>query len=236
MTYKLYYWPSIPGRGEYIRLALEEAGAEYEDVARAPGGVKLLQELLASGSPRPLAPPVLVAGDLVIAQTALILEWLAPRIGLVQDGERERVAAAQHQLTIADLVDETHDVHHPIAPSLYYKDQATESARRAGHFRAERLPKYLRYFESVLAAGGSGWLVGDRLTYPDLSLFHTLTGLDYAFPRAMAALARELPHCRALAARVAERPRLAAYLASPRRVAFSEHGLFRHYDELDAPA
>ena len=233
MTYKLYYWPSIPGRGEYVRLALEEAGAEYEDVAREPGGVKLLQALLASGSPRPLAPPVLVAGELVIAQTALILEWLAPRLGLVQDGERERLAAAQHQLTIADLVDEAHDVHHPIAPSLYYKDQTTEAARRAGHFRGERLPKYLRYFESLLAAGGAGWLVGDRLTYADLSLFHTLTGLDYAFPRAMAALSRELPLCRALAARVAERPRLAAYLASPRRVAFSEQGLFRHYDELD---
>ncbi len=234
MRYRLYYWPSIPGRGEYVRLALEEAGAEYEDVARQPGGVKLLQELLASGSPRPLAPPVLVAGELVVAQTALILEWLAPRLGLIQEGERERLAAAQHQLTIADLVGEVHETHHPIASSLYYKDQTTEAARRAGHFRTERLTKYLRYFESVLAAGDTGWLVGDRLTYVDLSLFHTLMGLDYAFPRAMAALSPELPLCRALATRVAERPRLAAYLASPRRLAFNEHGLFRHYDELDA--
>ena len=34
MRYELYYWPSIQGRGEFIRLTLEEAGADYVDVAR----------------------------------------------------------------------------------------------------------------------------------------------------------------------------------------------------------
>jgi glutathione S-transferase len=233
MKYRLFYWPSIPGRGEYVRLALEAGGADYEDVARGPGGVKALQELLATGVPRPLAPPVLVAGDLVIAQSALILQWLAPRLGLVADGERERLAAAQHQLTIADLNDEAHDVHHPIASSLYYEDQRAEAERRAGHFTRERMPKYLGHLESVIATGGSGHLVGGELTYPDLSLFQTVRGLEYAFPRAMAALAPTIPLCRALADRVAAHPPVAAYLASPRRLAFNQHGLFRHYDELD---
>jgi len=232
VTYKLYYWPSIPGRGEYVRLALEEAGAEYEDVAREPGGVKLLQALLASGSPRPLAPPVLVAGELVIAQTALILEWLAPRLGLVQDGERERLAAAQHQLTIADLVDEAHDTHHPIDPMKYYDEQKEPARLRAAAFTSHRVPKYLGFFERVL--GEREFLAGDALTYVDLSMFQVLEGLGYAFPKAFARTIANCPGLRGLRDRVATRPRIAAYLASDRRIAFNEKGIFRHYPELEA--
>ena len=36
MVYELHYWPRIQGRGEFVRLALEQAGAEYVDVARGP--------------------------------------------------------------------------------------------------------------------------------------------------------------------------------------------------------
>lgn len=239
--YQLYYWPGIPGRGELIRLAFEDAGVPYVDVAREPesagGGIAALERVLSGemGEPRGFAVPVLVAGDLVLAQTALILQWLAPRTGLVPAGERERLAAHQLQLTIIDLWDEVHSVHHPISSGLYYKDQKAEAGRRAGHFVRERLTRFTDYFEAVLAhnPAGPGHLVGGGVTYVDLSLFQTIAGLDYAFPGSMAELAERIPHTRALCQEVAARPRLQAYLASPRRQAFNRHGIFRHYPELD---
>jgi glutathione S-transferase len=239
VKYSLYYWPEIQGRGEFVRLALEDAAAPYVDVAREPGGMKELLKFLSSGvpgsaSPRPFAPPFLRTGKLVIAQTAEILQFLGPRLGLVPSNEAARYAVAQHQLTIADLVDEAHDVHHPIGVGLYYEDQKAEAARRSEQFRAERIPKYLQYFEAVLKGGGAaGYLVGRRCTYADLSLFQVVAGLRYAFPNAMQRIARKVPRVMALAVRVSERPRLAAYLRSPRRIAFNESGIFRHYPELD---
>jgi glutathione S-transferase len=220
-----------------VRLALEEAGVEYVDVAREPeargGGYPAIERVLKGGTPRPFAPPVLVAGDRAIAQTSLILQWLAPRHGLVQDGEAERTAAMQHQLTIADLVVEAHDTHHPIGAGKYYEEQKEAAALRAADFIEHRLPKFLGYFEAILTAGPSGWLIGDRLTYPDLSLFQTVCGLDHAFPRAMERLSKRIPRCRALVDRVAARPRIAGYLASPRRLDFNQQGIFRRYPELD---
>ncbi len=248
IEYELFYWPGIPGRGEYVRLAFEDAGVAYRDVAREPDGMKKMQAMMkASGAPRPFAPPYLrvaprhgsVGGGqsgsdgLVIAQTAAILHWLAPGLDLVGDSEAARAHALQLQLTIADLVAEAHDVHHPIASSLYYDDQKPEAARNATHFREERIPKFLGYFEHVLEDNGGAHLTGDRTSYVDLSLFHTLAGLRYAVPHAMARLAPKIPRALALADAVAARPRMAAYLASPRRLPFNEHGIFRHYPELD---
>lgn len=238
--YELYYWPSIQGRGEFVRLPFEEAGVPYVDVARLPesegGGVKALLKLL--GDPYeetpPFAPPVLRHGKTLVAQVSNILQFVAPRLGLVPDDERSRLWAHQLQLTIADLVAEIHDTHHPVATGLYYEDQKVEAKRCAGHFNAERLPKFLGYFERALARNGSEHLVGASLSYVDLSMFHLLTGLAYAFPIALAKVTAKTPRLLALRDRVAERPRIAAYLASPRRLPFSENGIFRHYPELDA--
>jgi len=240
--YEFFYWPSILGRGEFVRLALEEAGAPYVDVARQPeskgGGVKALMKVMRETKGlEPFAPPFLKAGDLLIAQTANILFYLAPRLHLVPDDEASRVSAHQLALTIGDLCDEAHDVHHPIASSLYYEDQKAEAKRRAPIFIAERVPKYLGYFERVVEKnerGGSLHLLGSGLTYVDLSMFQLLSGLHYAFPKAMARLSAKLPHITALRDQVALRPRLATYLASERRLSFNEHGLFRHYPELDS--
>ena len=236
MRYELYYWPTIQGRGEFVRLALEEAGAAYTDVARLPRGVPALMRFL-QGAPEgrpPFAPPFLKAGKRVIAQTANILLWLAPRHALVPKAEAARVWAHQLQLTIADWLVETHDTHHPIGGAFYYEDQKPESKRRAAHFTAERLPKFLGYFERLLEREKSGWLLGRPFSYVDLSLFQMMAGLRYAFPRAMERLAPRHPRSAALHDRVASRPRVAAYLASPRRIAFNQHGIFRHYPELDA--
>jgi glutathione S-transferase len=238
MRYELYYWAGIQGRGEFVRLALEEAGADYVDVAREPGGDAAMQRLLdgAAVEHPPFAPPYLKAGDLLIGQTANILLCLGPRHELTPGEEAGRLWAHQLQLTIADLVDEAHDTHHPIASSLYYEDQRPEAKRRTADFLKTRVPKYLGYFERVLAhnPAGDSFLVGDRLTYPDLSLFQIVAGLRYAFPRAMARLEPGYPRVTALHDRVAARPRIAAYIASTRRIAFNEHGIFRHYPELDA--
>ncbi len=239
--YELYYWPEIPGRGEFVRLALEAGGADYVDVARQPkasgGGVRAMMTLLEGESLAlaPFAPPFLKQGDLVIAQTALILQFLGPRLHLVPDDEKSRLAAQQLMLTIADAVVEAHDVHHPIGASLYYEDQKPEAARRAQLFVKERIPKFLGYFERALAnnAAKGEHFVGKALSYVDLSMFQLLGGLDYAFPNAMAAREKDIPHLRALARRVAVEPRVAAYLASDRRLPFNQQGIFRHYPELD---
>ena len=236
--YQLYYWPEIQGRGELIRLAFEEADVAYDDVARRPesegGGAKAVVRILREApAPRPFAPPVLVHGDLVIAQSANILAYLGPRIGVAPADERERIHAQQLQQTITDLVAEIHDVHHPIAVSLYYDDQKPESLRRSKHLREERLPKFLSYFEQVLAHGRD-YVFGDLVSYVDLSLFQVIAGLDYAFPRTSTRLAATIPKLRALHDRVAARPRIARSLGSPRRIPFNEMGIFRHYDELDA--
>ena len=242
MRYEFYYWPSIQGRGEFVRLALEEAGADYVDVARQPGGEAVMMRLLEDEEiARPsFAPPFLKAGALLIGQTANILLYLGARHGLAPAAEAGRLWAHQLQLTIADLVDEAHDTHHPIAGSLYYEDQRTEALARAADFRRSRLPKYLGWFERVLArnapkggSGRGGHLVGARVSYADLSLFQIVAGLRYAFPRAMAGLEPGHPRVAALHDRVAARPRIAAYLASDRRIPFNEQGIFRHYPELD---
>lgn len=241
MRYELYYWPSIQGRGEFVRLALEEGGARYVDIAREPdsagGGVRALTGMLEDPALRqpPFAPPVLKAGDRYIAQTANILLYLGPKLKLVPRDEATRVWAHQLQLTIADLVDEAHDTHHPIAGSLYYHQQKAPARKRAADFRDARLPKYLGYFERVLERnrGGRGYAVGSGLSYVDLSLFQVVSGLRYAFPKAMRRVERACPRLVGVHERVARRPRIAAYLKSPRRIPFNEQGIFRHYPELD---
>jgi glutathione S-transferase len=242
--YYLYYWPFIPGRGEFVRLALEEAGAAYVDVARLPddegGGVNAIKRVLEGRPPTafPFAPPVLRQGELVIAQTANILHWLAPRLALIPADESSRIYAHQLQLTIADFVSETHDVHHPISVGLYYEDQKPEAKRRSNHFLAERAPKYLAHFERILqgnSVSDGRHAVGAELSYVDLSLFQVMEGLHYSFPRAMETLSPRFPLLARLRQATAQRPRLSAYLASPRRIAFNEKGIYRHYPELDAP-
>jgi glutathione S-transferase len=238
MPYELHYWPMIQGRGEFVRLALEEAGAPYIDVARqdddAGGVAPMLDRLADPGDPRPpLAPPFLRDGDVVIGQTAAILLYLGPRLGLVGAAEADRIWTHQLQLTVADAVDEAHDTHHPLGVGLYYTEQKPEALRRAEGFRAERMPKFLGYFERVLAAHGEAWLVGTDLSYADLSLFQLVEGLRYAFPRATAAALRATPRVARLHQAVAQRRRIAAYLASERRIPFNEDGIFRRYPELD---
>jgi glutathione S-transferase len=237
-AYELYYWPGIQGRGEFVRLALEHAAVPYVDVARQPKGLAAMMKLLERGADGllPFAPPFLKSGDLIIAQTSTILAYLGPRHGLVPRNETSQLRAQQLQLTIADLVAEVHDTHHPIAGSLYYEDQKHEARKRSRIFVEERIPKYLGYFEQVVDGNGGAHTVGRSLSYVDLSTFQVLAGLKYAFPNAMAQQARRIPLLRRLHDRVAEQPRLAAYLASRRRLPFNQQGIFRHYPALDLPA
>ena len=230
MKYKLYYWPEIQGRGEFIRLALEDAGADYVDVLRHSGS-----PAFAELKRPPFALPYLVAGANVIAQTANILQYLGPRLRLAPRDESGRLWVHQLQLTIADWLVEAHDVHHPIGAGLYYEEQKREAKRRAADFLAQRLPKYLDYFEGVLRRHPGGFLLGRAVSYADLSLFQMIAGLRYAFPRSQARLEPRFPGLAGLHDRVAARPRIAAYLASKRRIAFNRQGIFRYYPELDRP-
>jgi glutathione S-transferase len=235
-AYELFYWPGIQGRGEFVRLALEEAAADYVDVARTPGGMREMMKLFRPGAASRLAPfaaPFLRSGDLVIAPTANILAWLAPHHDLVPRDETSRTLALEIQLTIADAVAETHETHHPIDVALYYEDQKREAAKRADGFVRARIPKFLGWLEAAIASSGGPWLLGADFSYVDLSAFQLFEGLSYAFPNAMRQAARKVSRLRELCARVAERPRIAAYLASDRRIPFNEDGIFRHYPALD---
>jgi glutathione S-transferase len=238
MRYELYYWPEIQGRGEFIRLALEDAGADYLDVARvAPRGVNAMLRIMndLSAYRPPFAPPFMKAGKVLIAQSANILLFVGPRLGLAPKNETSRLWAHQLQLTIADWVDEIHDTHHPIAGSLYYEEQKREAVRRASDFRANRLPKFLGYFEQIFQdkPKGSKYLLGKAVSYVDLSLYQMIAGLRYAFPRAMKKSESKYPHLLALHDCVAARRRLHAYLSSKRRLPFNQDGIFRYYPELD---
>lgn len=238
-TYELFYWPSIPGRGELVRLLLEDAGLAYIDVARLPaaegGGAAALARILdAEGPEVPYAPPALKTPEgQVLWQTAAILHFLARRHGLVAGGDRCEMHALSLQLTLADLVQEAHDTHHPLSTSLYYEEQKDAARVAAQSFVDARIPKYLRVFERTLERNAAGVLVGEQVTYPDLTLWHVVEGLRYAFPRAMAVHEPAFPRVRALAERVRARPRILAYLGSSRRLPFNEHGIFRRYPELD---
>jgi glutathione S-transferase len=241
-TYELYYWPGIQGRGEFIRLAFEDAAIPYVDVVRLPektgGGIAALVKVLkdSNGQTAHFAPPILKTGDLYISQSSNILAFLAARHGLVPSDEASRLHAHQLQLTMGDFAVEVHDIHHPLGSSLYYEEQKSESKKRAAVFHKERLPKFLHYFERVLENNESGrglYLIGSGPTYVDLSMFQVISGLLYAFPKAMARMAPSIPHLLSLHERVAARPRIAAYLASERRIPFNTKGIFRHYPELD---
>lgn len=243
MPYELHYWPTIQGRGEFVRLALEAAGAAYVDVARGeanaveaePALLRFMQDDTLTHPP--FAPPFLKDGPVLVAQTALILQYLAPALKLVARSEQARIWTQQIQLTIADMVAEAHDTHHPVAAGLYYEDQKPEALRRARDFCSDRMPKYLQWFEHIVMhnPSGSRHLVGGRLSYADLSLFQLVEGLRYAFPKAAEQALAETPAVVALRDRVAAAPRVAAYLRSERRIPFNEEGIFRRYPELDLP-
>jgi glutathione S-transferase len=245
MAYELHYWPTIQGRGEFVRLALEAAGAPYVDVARGRvsqgQGMAAMQQYLQDESmPRPpFAAPFLVDGKLAVAQTAAILLYLGPRLSLVGKSEADRLWTHQIQLTIADLVTEVHDTHHPVGTSLYYEDQKPEARRRAQDLLKNRVPKFLAWFEAILqrnprnAGKDVPHLVGARLSYADLSLFQLVEGLCYAFPKGAGRALKMAPQVLALHAGVQRNRPVAAYLASERRIPFNEQGIFRRYPELD---
>jgi glutathione S-transferase len=236
VRYELYYWPSIQGRGEFVRLALEEAGADYVDVARrGKSGMAAMMKLLESKSLArlPYAPPFLKAGKDIIGQTALILFYLGPRLGLTPRDEASRLWAHQLQLTITDLVVHIHDTHHPVSGWLYYEEQKPAAKRRTQDFWRYRAPKFLGYFERVLQRNGGKNMVGRSLSYVDLSMFQIVEGLRYAFPKRMQRFERRVPLLIALHDRVAQRPRIKAYLSSGRRIPFSQWGIYRYFKELD---
>jgi glutathione S-transferase len=235
MRYQLYYWPGIQGRGEFVRLALEDAGAAYDDVARRNGGMDKMMAIMAGRGVKypPFAPPFIKVGKLIVAQVAEILFYLGPRLKLAPRDEAGRLWLHQLQLTVTDFVKEIHDTHHPLGGEFYYDDAKAEAKRFTGNFLESRVPKYLGYFEKAIEKSGGPCILGRRFSYMDLSLLQLIEGLRYAFPTAMKGIERKVPKVVGVHDRVAARQNIKAYFASPRRIAFNEDGIFRHYPELD---
>jgi glutathione S-transferase len=235
VTYQLWYWPDIPGRGEFVRLYLEAAELDYEDMARTQGADALLEDLHARQGSGPFAPPYLVDGETCIGQTALILTYLQDREGLGSGELETDLRLVQLQMDIADLVEEVHSTHHPIAPQLHYADQMDAAYEKAQNFRENRLPKYLIHFDNALSTNGGPFLLGDQWSHVDTSLFQLMEGLDYAFPNLMSGLQGHFPHLEEVQSTVPEIEGVATYLASERRIDFNQDGIFRFYEELDQP-
>lgn len=236
MAYELYYWPTIQGRGEFVRLALAEAGAKYTDVARdSKKGVDAMRSVMtdAKADRPPFAPPFLKSGKQVVSHVANILQYLGARHGLAPKDDAGRLWLHGLQLTITDFVTEVHDTHHPLGSSFYYEDHKKAAKTRTADFWKNRVPKYLGYFEGLLKRSSGPFVSGRKLTYVDLSLFQIVEGLRYAFPKRMKKLEKDIPLLLALHDQVAARPKVSAYLASDRRIAFNESGIFRRYKALD---
>ena len=200
-----------------MRLALEEAGADYVDVARrgrqtrrAPAMMKLLESNPAGAAALCAAVPE--AGKDISRRRRSFCSISAPRLSLAPRDEAGRLWAHQLQLTVTDLVVHIHDTHHPVSGWLYYEEQRPAAKRRTADFWRYRAPKFLGYFERVLQRNGGKYMVGRRLTYVDLSLFQIVEGLRYAFPKRMKRFEKKVPLLIALHDRVAKRPRIAAYL------------------------
>lgn len=233
MAYNLWYWPNIQGRGEFVRLPLEAAGIDYRDCARELGAEALLKDMASYGARGPFAPPYLEIDGHMIAQVATILAWLGSQHGLAPTNLADRYWVLQTQLTIADMVAEVHNVHHPVAAMAYYEEQTAEAARAAEQFRNERMPKFLAHFETAIRSGGE-WTIDGHWTYLDTSFFQLVEGLRYMFPQRMAAIEGDYPNLIRIHDQVADLPGIRSYLKSDRRLPFNEHGIFRHYPELDA--
>ncbi|MCV0384391.1 MAG: glutathione S-transferase [Erythrobacter sp.] len=239
-AYDLWYWPSIQGRGEFVRVFMEAAGLSYRDRARETDAQALVEDMEAraeGGDFAPYAPPYLVERetDFAIAQVAHIVSWLTGHHDLGSGDEQTDLHLIQLQLTITDIVAEAHDTHHPVAGSLYYDDQKDAAARAAKAFREERMPKYFDHFEQALEVREGGpFVLGERWSHVDTSLFQLVEGLRYAFPQRMKALEGDYPALVACRDAVADIEGVAAYCDSDRRLAFNEDGIFRHYPELDA--
>lgn len=236
--YDLWYWPTIQGRGEFVRLFLAAAGIGWRDRAREGDAQALVEDMekRAENGFAPYAPPYLVERetDFAIAQVAHIVTWLAEKHGRTTGDAATDLHLIQLQLTITDIVAEVHDVHHPIASSLYYDDQKDAARTAAEKFREERIPKYFGHFEQALGVKDGAFMDGERWSHVDTSLFQLVEGLRYAFPERMKSVEPDYPRLIACRDAVAENEGVARYLNSERRIAFNEDGIFRHYPELDA--
>ena len=250
--YELLYWPEIPGRGEFIRLAFEATGTSYKDVANeSKDGINAVLAAKADdltidsdGNPPAFAPPALrILGEgkegktLVLYQTPAILSYLGDKLGLAGEDEVEKHWILSHTLTALDLNNEAHDTHHPVAVAKYYEDQKEEALKKATDFRENRLPKFFSFFERVLKGndenGQGKYLVGSKLSYADTTVWHVLNGLKFAFPKELEAREKEFPTLfGTFYPSVQEQSGLKDYLSSDRRKPYSM-GIFRHYPELD---
>lgn len=237
MSYQLWYWPDIPGRGEFIRLPMEAAGIAYSEPARtAADGLAAVAAYLETLDQQPaFAVPLLDTGSEQIAQTPNILAFLGEEHGIGPAGAAQRRYLNQLQIDMADFAEEMHSTHHPVSAYLYYEDQKAEAARVAEAFRTDRVGKYLAHFERAARTSDGDWLVGDEWSCGDTSMAQLLDGLCYAFPRRMAILAPEFRKLQTIRRKISALAGIVSYRQSSRWQAFNQEGLLRHYPEHDAP-
>ncbi|MXO64197.1 glutathione S-transferase [Altericroceibacterium endophyticum] len=237
MVYDFWYWPTLPGRGDFIRYPLEAAQIPYTDCARdaEDGFAAVAEHLEAKQGCHAFAVPLLETGSESIAQTANILLFLNQEHGLGPSDAAGMRYLNQLQCDIADITEEVHAVHHPISTAFYYEDQRDAAIQSAEKFREQRIPKYLAHFERIANAHDGDWLLeGDSWSTGDTSIAYLLDGLHFMFPLRMAALQSDYPTIHQIQQKTFALEYLDAYRASDRCAAFGTEGIFRNYPELDA--
>lgn len=222
--FRLAYMP-MRNRIETARLVLEESGVPYEfEVVGWLPWVDTVKQTLPLGKL-----PVLYdydGGGGVLAQETAITRFLARSLGLAGRGEVEEATVdSLYQQLWSTLRNHghTHD------GELYSQTALAAAPARSGPRYAEmrRLNSYtaadrscaaLGVFEERLAATGTGFLVGDAVTYVDLALFYVL--FELAEPDVCPDFAARFgwPRLGAFLEAMQRRPRIDDYLRSARRM------------------
>nr|ACM44934.1 sigma-class glutathione S-transferase [Laternula elliptica] len=215
----LYYWPGFKGRAEFVRLVFEEAGIPYLESNQGVADSIIKGEI---GGYPVMMPPVVAKGDFRLGQTQMICQYLAGKYGLAPKGEEDKIHAEQVCASMYDYLTEGYGAFHGAKPGVKYADQKEEAQRYIDRVVQQRLPRYLKHFETVLAANtaGTGFLFGDSISHADLALFHIMNATEFQFPEVYKS-ADYIPLLKAHRDRIASRPNIVAYTQSERCKPFS---------------
>ncbi|CAL8110921.1 unnamed protein product [Orchesella dallaii] len=160
-TYKLYYFDAR-GVSEPIRLLFSYAKIKYEDIrfTRGPEWLEL----------KPTMPwnvvPVLEVDGQKISQSRAIFRFLGRRLGLAPTDELQLAKCDEYIDAIIDLRTE--------GKTFNREQDPQKKTELRDKFLAETYFQYMRKFKDILKKNGTGFLVGNKLSYADIFIAYTV--------------------------------------------------------------